>query len=155
MLELGKVLELLEEKRRLLCRFEEVTQEMLTCGEEQLEERMKERQRLLDGIKAGDEALESLCLEEKAEEVLDAAHAKAEPSRLPEDLKPVYEKALEIQTVLSRFPESEVQAMMRLKLEQAKILELIKAANKGGAAKAARFYSAGAAQSRGTKLGKA
>lgn len=156
MLEQEKVLELLEEDRELVCRFEEVTQEMLTCTREQLEEKMRERERILGKIKAREEALGKLCQGlENGAEVLEAAHARADISCLAEELRPIYEKALEVQAVLSRFPESEVQAMMRVKQEQERILEQIKAANKGGAAKAARFYSMGRGQSGGTKLGRA
>ena len=84
-----------------------------------------------------------------------AAQAKAEPSALPEELGPVYRAAMEAQAVLSRLPESEVQAIMRLRPEQERILEQIKSTNQGSAAKAARFYSVGAGQGGSSRLGHA
>ncbi len=157
MVDLDRMLELLEEKRQRLLAFEEATQEMLTCRREQLEEQMKERQRLLEGIQRAEQELEELCKEagEEGEQALCAAQAGAEPSALPEELLPVYRAAMEVRTVLSRFPESEVQAMMRLRLEQEQILEQIKNTNQGSAAKAARFYSVGAGQGGGSRLGRA
>lgn len=157
MLDLDKMLELLEQERQLLLAFEEATQVMLTCRQERLEEQMKERQRLLEEIQQTEQALKELCGEagEEGGLALAAAQARAEPSALPEGLLPVYQAAMEVQAVLSRFPESEVQAMMRLKLEQERILEQIKNTNQGSAAKAARFYSVGAGQGGGSRLGRA
>ena len=49
----------------------------------------------------------------------------------------------------------ELEEKDRFRLTKEKLLEKIKTANQGGAAKAARFYVTGAAQSGGGKLGKA
>lgn len=157
MVDLDRMLELLEEKRQRLLAFEEATQEMLTCRREQLEEQMKERQRLLEGIQRAERELEELCGKagEEGALALCAAQAGAEPSALPGELLPVYQAAMEVRAVLSRFPESEVQAMMRLRLEQEQILEQIKNTNQGSAAKAARFYSVGSGQGGGSRLGRA
>ena len=76
-------------------------------------------------------------------------------SALPEELGPVYRAAMEAQAVLSRLPESEVQAIMRLRLEQEQMLKRIKAANQGSAAKASRFYSTGSSTGGGSRLGRA
>ena len=61
MIKTERVTELLEEERELLLSFEAVTQEMLTCQAEQLEEKMKVRQRLLEEIQKREEELEELC----------------------------------------------------------------------------------------------
>ena len=156
MIKTERVTELLEEERELLLSFEAVTQEMLTCQAEQLEEKMKVRQRLLEEIQKREEELEELCgAGEAGAEVLAAARGQREPDGLDGELLAVYERGMGVRTVLSRFPESEVQAMMRLRLEQEKLLMRIKAANQGSAAKAARFYSAGAVQGGGSRLGRA
>ena len=153
MVDLDKMLELLEEKRQLLLAFEAVTQGMLTCPEEQL----KGRQRLLERLRELETELAELCSRAGEDGALAraAAQAKAEPSALPEELGPVYRAAMEAQAVLSRLPESEVQAIMRLRLEQERILEQIKSTNQGSAAKAARFYSVGAGQGGSSRLGHA
>ncbi len=157
MVDLDKMLELLEEKRQLLLAFEAVTQVMLTCQEEQLGEQLKGRQRLLERLRELETELAELCSRAGEDGALAraAAQAKAEPSALPEELGPVYRAAMEAQAVLSRLPESEVQAIMRLRLEQERILEQIKSTNQGSAAKAARFYSVGAGQGGSSRLGHA
>lgn len=157
MIKTERVVEILGEERELLLSFESVTQEMLTCRTEQLEEKMGVRQQLLEKIQGLEGELEELCeaAGEAGAEMLRAARGAGEPSAMSGALLEVYEKGMGVRTVLSRFPESEVQAMMRLRLEQEKVLLRIKAANQGSAAKAARFYSAGAAQSGSSRLGKA
>lgn len=157
MCELSKVLDLLEEKWQLLRRVEDATQEMLTCPSCQLEPLMAERERLVGRMQRADEEIEALCRDqEDGEAVLAAAGGLGEAeAALEGPLAEIYQAALRLRAVLSRLRESETQAVLRLKQEQLEILEKIKAANQGGAAKAARFYSVGAAQGGGSRLGKA
>ncbi len=91
MVDLDKMLELLEEKRQLLLAFEAVTQVMLTCQEEQLGEQLKGRQRLLERLQELETELAELCSRAGEDGALAraAAQAKAEPSALPEELGPV------------------------------------------------------------------
>ena len=85
MVDLDKMLELLEEKRQLLLAFEAVTQVMLTCQEEQLGEQLKGRQRLLERLQELETELAELCSRAGEDGALAraAAQAKAEPSGLP------------------------------------------------------------------------
>ena len=89
MVDLDKMLELLEEKRQLLLAFEAVTQVMLTCQEEQLGEQLKGRQRLLERLQELETELAELCSRAGEDGALAraAAQAKAEPSALPEQIK--------------------------------------------------------------------
>jgi len=157
MVKIEEVVGILEEERKVLLDFEAVTQEMLTCGTERLEGMVRERQRLLERLQGLEEELAGLCGEdtENGEAVFAAARGRGEPSEMQGELLEVYRKALELRAVLSRFPESEVQARMRVRLEQEKLLTKIKATNRGSAAKAARFYSAGAGTSGSGRLGRA
>ena len=155
MCDLRRVLELLEQKRQLLCRVEEATQGMLACPGQQLEELMGERERLIQQLQKANEELEELCRDqEDGEAVLAAAGGRWE-GEMPSELAEVCLGAQRLRTVLSRLRESETQAMLRLKQEQLEILEKIKTANQGGAAKAARFYSQAGASGTGSRLGKA
>ena len=155
MCDVAQVARLLERKWQLLRQVEEATQRMLDCPGEQLEELMWEREKLIKGLQKADAELEESCRDqEDGEQVLAAASGRWEepPSGRLEE---VGQAAQRLRTVLSRLRESESQAMLRLKQEQLEILEKIKAANRGGAAKAARFYSQSAGGSTGSRLGRA
>lgn len=157
MCELSKVLELMEEKWLLLRRIEDATQEMLTCSSGQLEPLMAERERLVGRMQRADEEIEAVCRgQEDGEAVLAAASGAGDAgAEAGGPLGEVYQAAQRLRAVLSRLREGETQAVLRLKQEQLEILEKIKTANQGGVAKAARFYSVGAAQGGGSRLGKA
>ena len=155
MCDVAQVARLLERKWQLLRQVEEATQRMLDCPGEQLEELMWEREKLIKGLQKADAELEESCRDqEDGEQVLAAASGRWEepPSGRLEE---VGQAAQRLRTVLSRLRESESQAMLRLKQEQLEILEKIKAANQGGAAKAARFYSRSAGGGTGSRLGRA
>lgn len=156
MCDLPEVLTVLEEKRHLLRKIEDATQRMLTCDSVRLEELMAERERLVEGLQRADERLEELCRDrEDGQSVLDAAAGRGKLEEMTGPLAEVYQAAQQLRAILSRLRESETQAVLRLKQEQLEILEKIKAANQGGAAKAARFYSVGSGQAGGSRLGRA
>ena len=104
-----------------------------------------------------DAALRELCAaEENGPAVWDAAMSRGDAGALEGALAEVYAAAQQQRAVMSRLRESEAQAMRRMKLEQDQLLEKIKSTNQGSAAKAARFYSAGAAGGGGSsRLGRA
>ena len=135
---------ILAQEQELLLAFEAATQEMLTCAVDHLEGEMGKREKLLAEIQT-----------REGQRLLDAAKGRSEVETLPEDYREIYRQGQEIRTVLSRFPESEVQARLRLRLEQEQMLKRIKAANQGSAAKASRFYSAGSSTGGGSRLGRA
>jgi len=114
-------------------------------------------EKLLAEIQRREEELSALCQEagEEGQRLLDAAKGRSEVETLPEDYREIYRLGQEIRTVLSRFPESEIQARLRLRLEQEQMLKRIKAANQGSAAKASRFYSAGSSTGGSSRLGRA
>lgn len=149
----SEILKLTEEKRDLLRRFEAITQEMITCPARLLEEHTHQRQRIIDRLEEIEADLEEQCGEEQR--IFSAAHGHVPAEELPEELAPVCAAAQESQAILSRLPESELQASMRLRQEQEHILDLIKNTNRGGAAKASRFYSTGASSGTPSRLGNA
>ncbi len=154
---LEEILRLMEIKRQLLRGIEDATQEMLACRREELPEQVKERQRFIDELERQDAALRELCAaEENGPAVWDAAMSRGDAGALEGELAEVYAAAQQQRAVMSRLRESEAQAMRRMKLEQDQLLEKIKSTNQGSAAKAARFYSAGAAGGGGSsRLGRA
>lgn len=156
MCDLPEVLTVLEEKRQLLRKIEDATQRMLTCDSPRLEELMAEREKLVEGLQRADERMEELCRDqEDGPAVLDAAAGRGDAGSLTGELAEVSQAARQLRAILSRLRESETQAVLRLKQEQLEILEKIKTANQGGAAKAARFYSVGSSQAGGSRLGRA
>lgn len=154
---LDRVGGILTEELEVLIAFEAATQRMLTCDTERLEEEMRQRERLIQRLQRLDGELAELCGEagEEGEAVFAAARGQGEPDTMPGELLEIYNQALALRAVLARLPESEMQALMRLRLEQEKVLMKIKAANQGGTAKAARFFSVGSGQGRGSRLGRA
>lgn len=152
-----KIMEIMEQKRRLLRSVEDATQEMITCHSDKLEELMIRREKLVSQLKKADEELEELCADqEDGPAVLEAALCKGEPERLTGTAAEVYQAAGQHRAILSRLRESEMQVILRLKQEQLEILEKIKTANQGSAAKAARFFSTGRSQGSGfSRLGRA
>lgn len=134
--------ETLQKKYQLLCRFEEATQEMLSCPAEELEELVARRQELLDQIDGLSRELDSRFQGDETYQVLtDVLQGRLEASCLPEELQEAYEAGMRIRAVLSRLRESDMQATLRIRTEQEIILKQIKAVNQGHSAKAARFFS--------------
>lgn len=134
--------ETLQKQYRLLCHFEEATQEMLFCPVERLEELVLKRQELLDEIDALSRELDSRFEGDTAYRALtNVLEGEMDASLLPEELQEAYTAGMRIRTVLSRLRESDMQATLRLRTEQEIILKQIKAVNQGHSAKAARFFS--------------
>lgn len=149
----SEILKLTEEKCDLLRRFEGVTQEMITCPARLLEDYMGQRQRIVDRLEQLEGCLEELCGEDG--ELLGAARGLYSEEEAAEGLAPLCAAARECRAILSRLPESELQASLRLRQEQEHILDLIKNTNRGGMAKASRFYSTGASSGTPSRLGNA
>lgn len=154
MCDLNAVLQILEEKNHRLCRFEEVTQQMLTCPTHLLTQFAGRRQTLLEEIQQQEDRLQALCREQPdGQVVLEAAAAHGEVPPPTDPLSEIFAAALDNRAVLSRLPETENQAMQRIRLEQEQILKKIRSANRGPAAAAAKFYAGSAGG--GASLGKA
>lgn len=149
----SEILKLTEEKQELLRRFEGITQEMITCPARLLEEYTDGRQSIIRRLEEIEGELAALCGED--EELLAAAQGMRLEEEVPEELVPLCAAARGCRAILSRMPESELQASLRLRQEQEHILDLIKNTNRGGAAKASRFYSTGAASGTPSRLGDA
>jgi len=157
MYDLIQIQQVLQEKQQLLQLFEEETQEMLTCPSELLEEQVRERQKLINLIEDLDQKLDTLIRRSQdAEPIREAISGRRSCESLPEGMESICNAAIQIRVILSRLRESDLQAAMRLRLEQEHILKRIKSANQGVGAKAARFYSvADSSQSNRSRLGNA
>ncbi len=156
MTNLSQILETLQKKQQVLLLFEEATQQMLSCPEEQLEELVEERQSLLAKIDSLEKELQTLCQEDPdKEQLISAIGGRADAGDFPEDLQPLYEEGMKIRAVFSRLRQSDQQAQLRLKTEQNRILKKIKQMNQGTNAKAARFYSNAGASDGRSRLGNA
>ena len=156
MFNLMQIQQLLQEKQQLLLHFEEVTQRMLLCSTEELQAQVFERERTMDLVNSLDQRMAVLS-EETPERpfLISLLNGCADIENLPESVKPLYNEALKIRSILSRLQETDIQAAIRLRLEQEKILEKIKMANQGSSAKAAKFYSSSATRNTSGKIGNA
>lgn len=157
MCDLARITEIMEQKRQLLRSIEDITQEMITCSDQQLETLMIRRDKLVTELQKADKEMKELCADqEDGPAILDAALCKGDPERLPAGLSAIYQAGQQHRAIFSRLRESELQAILRMKQEQLEILEKIEAANQSGAAKAARFFSVGSSQGGGSsRLGHA
>ena len=150
MFNLVQVQQILQEKRQLLLHFEEITQQILLCPAEQLEEQVTERQKLID------ERLAAFCRDGGEDGAALAALAKNEEiAAPPKGAEVLLHEIADIRTVLSRLKESDIQAALRLRVEQERILEQIKETNQGVTAKAAKFYSSNSAHTGSSRFGNA
>lgn len=145
------VVQCLQQKKDRLLAFERLTEQMLDCPAGDLDGLVRERERLIFEIGRLDEKADSLCGEDAA--LRAAARALGNRGDLEEALWPVYDAAMAVRTVLSRLPETDMQAAIRLRLELKNALERIKSTNRGVGAKASRFFSASAESS--NSLGRA
>lgn len=157
MCDLAAIAGIMEEKRRLLCSIEDVTQEMITCESIKLEELMTQREKLVTALQKADKEMKELCGDqEDGPAVMRASVCEGEADRLSGPMQAIYQAGQQHRAILSRLKESELQAVLRLKQEQLEILEKIKSANQGSAAKAARFFSVGSSGGwGGSRLGRA
>lgn len=156
MFNLTQAQQLLQEKQKLLLSFEEATQNMLHCPMEELENLVQERQKLIDSVDKLDEKLCALCRDTpQGQAVLQVLAGQGSPESIPKEVQELYDDAMRIRTILSRLQESDIQAALRLRVEQERILEQIKATNQGLTAKAARFYAGANPKETSTKFGNA
>ena len=156
MFNLVQVQQILQEKRQLLLHFEEITQQILLCPAEQLEEQVTERQKLIDLIDKLDERLAAFCRDGGEDGAALAALAKNEEiAAPPKGAEVLLHEIADIRTVLSRLKESDIQAALRLRVEQERIIEQIKETNQGVTAKAAKFYSSNSAHTGSSRFGNA
>ena len=154
--ETQRILELLEQKKALFIRFERHTEEMLTCPAEELEELVARREQLITQIDALDRAVRDAAAGSPlAPDILRAVQNQGDRGDLRREVLPLYDAAAGIRTVACRLMETEAQASVRLRLEQERILELIKSANRGAEGQAARFLSTGDRDPRPASIAKA
>ena len=137
-----KLTELLEQKKQRFLEYEQITNEMLFCDSDNLEERMGERVRLIHAIDRLDEAVKAVCDDagEEGAMLRQAVRANGERGALPAAMRAVFDQTIEIRAVISRLPDLDQQLEMRLCQERDSVLEQIKSANRGQGAQAARYY---------------
>lgn len=152
-----QLMEWMEQKKQCLLDFQAVTQCMLECEREELEDLVEKRGRLIekiDQLDAGIQAeLEGL---EASDPIYQAVAGTLEGGTHEAETKMLFALSREMRSILGQIREDDIQASLRLRVEQEDILNQIREANQGGTAKGARFYSAAAVRNRGgTRLGNA
>lgn len=150
---LHAVQELLLKKQQEILSFEEVTQNMLSCVSEKLTECMQQREDIIQCIDKIDAEIEQYCSQyADRERFLKIIHGSADETDLSSQEAELLCIAKGIRAVFSRLEESDLQAALRLRLEEEQILEQIKSTNQGSTAKAARFFTNDPSQRTGTSL---
>lgn len=115
--------------------LEDLTCELLTCGEEQLIDRLDERRQILDEI---DELLErQRQLDAAAAPDADPDNPDAQPDQQDEAR---WQLTGECRAAACRMQELDRQVVARLQNAQQRVLQKIRAAGKSAGAHAARYY---------------
>ena len=157
MKEYDGLLRLLDEKKQLLERFEEVSLRMLTCEDDDLEEGMEERGRL---IERGDELeaqVRGFCDGAGEPALLRALDPAASRGELPGWAAQFYDAARASDAVGLRLREANIQLHTRLEEVRERTLSLIRESNRGQGAQAAKYYGSMGARGGypGSQLGRA
>ena len=150
-MDLNGIIGLMKQKKEELEQFQELTQAMLLCTREELETQVRQREKSIRQIEKLDQQLQQIREDLAPEDpVRQAMAGTLEGNGHPEPVEEIFTLSRQIRALLGRIREDDIQASLRLRVEQEKILSQIRTANQGGKAKAARFYSAAAAaRSRG------
>ena len=134
-MELAQVTALMEQKKKALREFQAVTQKMLECSRDDLKKLVEKRDHQIQA---------QLTDLEEADPVRQAVAGTLEGTGHGEETETLFRLSREIRALLGQIREDDIQASLRLRVEQEQILDQI------------RFYSAAAARSRGgSRLGNA
>ncbi len=157
MQEYDGLLRLLNEKKQLLERFEEVSLRMLLCEDDDLEDGMEERGRLIERVDEVEAQMRGFCEgagEPALARVLDPSVSRGE---LPGWAAPLYDAARAADAIGVRLQESNAQLLIRLEEVRERTLAQIRESNRGQGAQAAKYYGSMGARGGypGSPLGKA
>lgn len=124
---IGKLCELLEQKKERFLAYEKVTLAILSGTPEDVEHYIIQRGDIATEIDALDEEIYRLCDGEGAGEVmLSAARARIDFERVPAEYHCVFYAGQAVRSVASRLVQSDAQVVELLKKWQAEALESIK-----------------------------
>lgn len=156
-MEIAQVTALMEQKKKALWEFQAVTQKMLECSRDDLKKLVEKREHLIREMDRAEAEIQAQLTDlEEADPVRQAVAGTLEGTGHGEETETLFRLSREIRALLGQIREDDIQASLRLRVEQEQILDQIRTANQGGKAKGARFYSAAAARSRGgSRLGNA
>lgn len=156
-MEIAQVTALMEQKKKALREFQAVTQKMLECSRDDLKKLVEKREHLIWEMDRAEAEIQAQLTDlEEADPVRQAVAGTLEGTGHGEETEALFRLSREIRALLGQIREDDIQASLRLRVEQEQILDQIRTANQGGKAKGARFYSAAAARSRGgSRLGNA
>lgn len=135
-----RVIDLLEEKRDYFALYEQASLEMLSCELDGIDEKLEHRAVMIAGIDCLDEQIDEAC--DKQELYCQAARAACGRGELPDEWKPVFDRAMQVRAIVSRLPDIDLQIEMRLEQERDLAMEQIKSNNRGQNAQAAKYYGA-------------
>ncbi len=139
---INELCEMLARKKDIFLQYEKDTEALLSCEADEIEAHMKSRKRLSGEVDRIDAALDRLAADgaENQTAVRQALKNHCGRSQIPAELRPVFDSAQQIFTVIHRIRRMESRAEERIKFEQDILLEKIKDLNRSTAAQASRFY---------------
>ena len=156
-MEIAQVTALMKQKKKALREFQAVTQKMLECSRDDLKKLVEKREHLIREMDRAEAEIQAQLTDlEEADPVRQAVAGTLEGTGHGEETEALFRLSREIRALLGQIREDDIQASLRLRVEQEQILDQIRTANQSSKAKAARFYSSAAARSRGgSRMGNA
>lgn len=118
---------LLEAKKELFLRYEEVTLAMLDCGMDDVEHYITERDKIATDVEAVVEEMARLCAEEPGgHQMLEASEARVDFAKVPSEYHCLYYGGQAVRSIISRIMESDKQVVERLRVWRDEALEAIR-----------------------------
>ncbi len=137
----NELCEMLAKKNDIFLQYEKDTDALLSCEIEDIEVYIKKRSNLSEEVDRIDAALDKLadsCADSKA--IRQALKNQCGRNQIPLELRPVFDSAQQIFSIIHRIQRMESRAEERIKFEQGMLLEQIKKLNRSTTAQASKFY---------------
>ncbi len=135
-----KICGLLDIIKEYLLEFEKETIEIITCDSESIEGHSQNRVTITEKMDVVFKQIDEICKDmERGAEIRKIIKNVALFTSVDPELEPVFFKAQNIFSLLSRIKDSDIQAYGRVNLERDALLKKIREMNSGQEAKAAKF----------------
>ena len=139
MQQIETILQLLDEKKSLFLQFEQESEQMCFCPLDKIAGHMEQRLALQENIEYLDQQLSALY--ESVPGAAQTASNQKDLSALPDELRPVYDRSLEIKGVINRILQNGPMLQERLELERADLLKKLEENRKSSGSVAQKYYN--------------
>ena len=132
-MEIAQVTALMKQKKKAQREFQAVTQKMLECSRDDLKKLVEKREHLIREMDRAEAEIQAQLTDlEEADPVRQAVAGTLEGTGHGEETEALFRLSREIRALLGQIREDDIQASLRLRVEQEQILDQIRTANQGG-----------------------